>query len=91
LTIPTPADASPAPADAPSSPPATLAAGHLAGAQDDAAPPPQPSPRAALVGELAAHVARLVAAGDLDGARVAADTMQKLLCEDGEGATEGRR
>jgi hypothetical protein len=43
------------------------------------APEPAPNPRAALVAELALHVARLVAAGDVEGARVAGEAMMRLL------------
>jgi hypothetical protein len=43
----------------------------------------QMSPRAALAAEIAAHVARLLAAGDLEGARIAHDAMGRLLAAEG--------
>jgi len=46
------------------------------------------TPRAALAADLAAHMARLLAAGDVEGARIAGDAMMKLLgaAHPGEGA-----
>jgi len=41
--------------------------------------PPELSARSALAADLAAHVARLLAAGDLEGARIAHDAMGRLL------------
>jgi len=48
----------------------------------------QISPRASLAAELAAHVAKLLAAGDLEGARIAHEAMGRLLAapQPGDGA-----
>lgn len=56
------------------------------------------SPRAALAADLAGHLARLLAAGDIEGARIAHEMIGRLLTADPSGgaavldlATERRR
>jgi len=44
------------------------------------------NPRADLASDLAGHVARLLAAGDVEGARVAGDAMMRLLAAAPDGA-----
>jgi hypothetical protein len=45
------------------------------------------SPRAALVADLAGHLAQLLAAGDIEGARLAHETIGRLLATEPGGST----
>jgi len=48
---------------------------------------PPANPRAALAADLAGHLARLLAAGDVEGARITHETIGRLLVtEPSEGA-----
>src|SRR5580700_954488 len=46
----------------------------------------QASPRAALAADLAGHLARLLAAGDVEGARIAHETIGQLLAGEPSGS-----
>jgi integrase len=66
-----------------SNPGAETIPGRIPPPPPEAPEPPRPSPRAALAATLAGHVAELVAAGDLEAARLAAETLRRLLGDHG--------